>query len=488
MKKIKLYLSAFIFVGLLWSCDSDSDDLGLQFFDGAEGKTESYDIAVYNIDGGILRSDSYVLQKATLGAFTEEQFGMQKSEYVSQVRLSSYAPDFGINPVVDSVVLEIQPEYDTDKNTIKTSTLGIQYNGVDAIKTVNSYKTLKYGNENKSLTINVKEVLEDLGKVGDEIFSNKKIKEGQNIGTKKYDGYVSSVTIKKKIDESILLSKNVGLRVPLEASFFQTKILNKNGASELASESAFVEYFKGLKIEIQEEDGHFITFSPNNVSLRMYYTYGDVGKRTSTSYDFNLGAINVHFSQISSKKNNPFNNAISKANTTNGDSLLYLQGLGGSGVGVKLTGNSLEELKKIYREKGSVILSAKLRLYIDTNTWSNSYTKPNDFLVKEQGTSDFITGLKTMYYNTNYKLITAYTSAPPAYYDINITKTVKDIVENGVLVKDLVINVGSYLTKNGALIKEEYNTGIYSPYRVILVGTDATNQNKAQLLITRISK
>lgn len=487
---MKLLLSALLLGGLVISCDSDADRLGAQFFEGAEGETTSYDLVAYNMDNGdVVRGDAYALQRATLGAFSEEQFGMQKSAYVSQVRLSSYAPNFGTNPVVDSVVLEFKPEYYTASDSITKTTKTLTYKGEDATQTLTTYKAIKYGNTNKTLTFQVSEVLSDIGNVGEEILSNKSVSEGTILGTKTFDGNVSAVNIVKTSDNTSLLSKDVGVRIALNKGFFQTKIANKNGSAELNDEATFVNYFKGLKLSVAENDGYLVSFDPASVSLTMYYTSGEEGSRTSSSYNFNMGSSNAYFSQISSKRNKNFTNAITKSNVNNGDPKLYVQGMGGSGFGVKLSGESIETLKALYKEKGNSILSAKIRVYTDVDTWNNAYTKPSGFLVKQIGSSDFITDLSTMFSNANYRLVSAYqTNTNPAYYDINITKTIKDIVEQGAEPKDLVINIGEYILKNNALVSEDYNTNVYSPYRAVLVGTDLTNENRAKLIITSVSK
>lgn len=490
MKKMKLLLSALLLGGLVISCDSDADRLGAQFFEGAEGETTSYDLVAYNMDNGdVVRGDAYALQRATLGAFSEEQFGLQKSAYVSQVRLSSYAPDFGTNPVVDSVVLEFKPEYYTASDSITKTTKTLTYKGEDATQTLTTYKAIKYGNTNKTLTFQVSEVLSDIGNVGEEILSNKSVSEGNLLGSKTFDGNVSAVNIVKTSDNTSLLSKDAGVRIVLDKDFFQTKIANKNGSAELNDETAFVNYFKGLKLSVAENDGYLVSFDPTSVSLTMYYTSGEEGSRTSSSYNFDMGSSNAYFSQISYDRSSAFKDVMANIDANNGDSKLYVQGMGGSGFGVKLSGESIETLKALYREKGNSILSAKIRVYTDVDTWNNDYTKPTGFLVKQAGSSDFITDITTMFSNANYRLVSAYaTNTNPAYYDINITKTIKDIVEQGAEPKDLVVNVGEYILKNNALVSEDYNTNVYSPYRAVLVGTDLTNDNKIKLIITSVSK
>ena len=491
MKKIKLFLFSLFLGSIAVGCNSDADDLGLQFFENneAQGEQAAYDLVAYNVSNNdVVRSDSYSLKKATLGAFNEIQFGIQKSAYVTQVRLSKYAPDFGTNPVVDSVVLEIKPEYDATTKT--TSTTNITYKGQAAKQTLTAYSAVKYGNPASAMTINVNEITTDLGSAGTEILSNKTVTAGTLLGTKSFTGNSIAVSINKVSDKTALLTKDAGLRIPLNASYFQTKIADKGGASELSNESNFVNYFKGLKISVQENDGYLINFAPDQLTMTMYYTYGDASDRKEGTYSFNLASPNVHFSQISYNRTTVFNNVMAGIDRTNGDPLLYMQGMGGPGAGIKIPENAIEALKTLRRDRRAAIVSAKIRLYTDTSVWNNSYTKPDNFLVKKEGETDFIADIKAMLYNNNFKLVTAYaTNANPSYYDVNITKTVKDIVEQGQEAKDIILNIGSYLTNyNGALVSEDYNTNVYSPNRAVFVGTNPTNRYRPQLLVTYIVK
>ena len=487
MSKIKSILSVFLFGGLMVSCNSDADDLGKNLFDGnsVTGNQVSYDLVAYNINNGdVVRADSYALQRATLGAFTEGQFGTQESAYVTQVRLSKYAPDFGTNPMVDSVVLEIKPQYDATTKAVTTT--DVTHGGQAAKQALTKYEAVKYGNPAATMNIDVHEIATDLGAVGTEKLSNSPVAtSGVPLGTKAFSGNVYAVGINKTSDNTALLTREAGVRIQLDKIFFQTKIADKNGASELSNESNFINYFKGLKISVRENDGYLINFAPNEVTMTMYYRAG--GK--SNTFSFDLGSSNVHFSQISYNRSSTFNTVMANINSTNGDPLLYMQGMGGPGAGIKLNGAGISDLKRLYNERGAAILSAKVRLYTDTNTWNNSYTKPVGFLVRKQGETDFITDLKTMLGNSNYSLVKAYsTNSNPSYYDIDITKTIKDIVEKEVEAKDLIVNIGEYLTSNGNLVSENYNNNVSTPYRAVFVGTNTTNNNRPKLMVTYVTK
>lgn len=490
MKKIKLYFSALLVGGFLVSCNSEADNLGLQFFEGdaASGAVNSYDLVVYNVNNGDeVRADSYALQKVALGAFFEEQFGGQKASYVTQVRLFSYAPSLGTNPKVDSVVVELKPEYYTDADSITTSTASKNYNGIEGTQTLKTYKTIKYGKAKKPMTIKVREVIENLGTTGTELMSSKVVAEGEVLGTKAFDGKVTAVNIVGTTSNTTLLAKEAGIRITLDKDFFQNKIASKNGLTELSTEADFINHFKGLKFYVEENDGYLINFSPDAVVMTMHYS-NDASKNNQLS--FNLGVTNVHLSQIAYNRSTVFNNVMANIDKINGDKLLYLQGMGGSGAGVKLSGPVFETLKSQYQQKQSAIISAKIRLYTDTSVWNNSYAKPSNYLVKEMGSKEFLKDLTTMLNNARYSMVTAYAmDSNPAHYDIDITKTVKDIVEQGGVAKDLVINVGDYLRNAGhALVNEAYNNNVFSPNRVVLVGSDVANENRAKLIVTSVTK
>lgn len=336
------------------------------------------------------------------------------------------------------------------------------------------------------MTIKVKEVVEDLGNKGTELMSSKVVAEGALLGTKSFNGDITEVNIVGP-NNANLLTKDAAIRINLNKEFFQTKIADKGGAAELSTQADFLSYFKGLKFYVEEKDGYFVSFAPDTVTMIMYYS-NDTSK--SNRLEFNLGSANVHLSQIAYDRSRTYEKVMSNIDAANGDKLLYIQGMGGSGAGVKLSGAAFEKLKTKYRKDQSAIISAKIRLYIDTSVWNNSYAKPLSFLVKEKGSTEFLTDLTAMLNNVKYSMIMAYvTDSNPAHYDIDITKTVKDIVEQGKSSKDLVVNVGSYLrNENNSLVNEAYNNNVFSPNRVVLVGTDAANESRAKLIVTSVTR
>ncbi|WP_346984276.1 DUF4270 family protein [Chryseobacterium sp. POE27] len=222
---------------ILYNCEPDVDDLGEQLFlnGAAQGTEAPFEVTAYNINNhDTIRTDASKLSFGVLGAFDEEKFGMQKASYLTQVKLSTYDPDFGTNATVDSVVLVIKPRIATDSVTTNTVDDNYTYTtaadgAVNAKKVVNTYPVLKFGKAKRNLTINVNEVKTFLKSASDTVKSNDSFNfDSQVIGSKVFNGNVSSVAITKDDGGTALFTASTpGIRISLDKQFFQDKIIAK---------------------------------------------------------------------------------------------------------------------------------------------------------------------------------------------------------------------------------------------------------------------
>ena len=493
---------------LLLSCEADPDGLGSQFFEGdtAQGTKATFDIVAYNIsnldsiraDGRL--SDASRKDTIVIGAFNESQFGKQKSSFVTQIRMQDYAPDFGVNPKIDSVVMTLKPRYYAkEDSTVTTTTEDYTWpiDNIAAKKVVKTYPIYKYGKAkiggNTSFTINVNEVNDYLGASTDTIFSNKPVSVGTLLGTKTFNGKVSSVVVTKDSDNSDIINKAAGIRINLDTNFFKTKIVDKVNKSEISNLSNFIRYFKGLRISVAENDGYLMKLSlPTSSDITMYYS-NDAGK--DNKFTFDISNANPSFSQIEFDRNGAaISSALASSNATTGDAKLYLQGMGGPNFGVKINDQTLAQLKTLYTNDKIGIISAKLRFYTDASTWSNNYEKPSSFTVmqyKGKNVYDFLADMSALSYASNYSLVKGFDlNKNPAYYDIDITQTIKNSVEKEDDNLPLIVKMGKYLSSSstGALIGQNNDDRIYTPNRVVLVGTQAGHEKRAQLLVTYSKK
>ncbi|RKE75634.1 DUF4270 family protein [Chryseobacterium sp. AG363] len=536
-KTFAMLVLAIFGSALLYNCEPDPDSLGEQLFNGdaAQGNEIAYPVIAYNYDNNdSIRSDASRLisglsesgvttNVAVLGAFTESQFGMQRASYVTQLRMPTDNFDFnGANPKVDSVVLVVRPPANTASNTyffegdsLRTNTYTKTDFPVDGVATEVSiekktYPVRKYGKiggASKSMKINVHEVTTFLD-TNDDSFkrSNKPISTGELLGSGVFDGNISSTSITKKSDNSVVFTGNLGFRMKLSnTNFFQTHILDKKGKPELQDAANFIRYFKGIKISVDETDRYLYQFSPNDLQVIMYYKYDKTDNGTTTrpqtTLNFNLGSANAHIGLYEyNRTGSAVKDALDNSTPAEGDERLFVQGMGGPSVVVKIKDETINELKeKLITDKVGIV-SAKIRVYLDPATWKNTgstedrkFTLLNNTLnagkidySKLTFTSDLTNGLGLYYYKEN-----------PGYYDFVVTKTVKDIVEGKtetvgdatqpIVNKPLIINAGAFAASaTGTLLGVRNTTRAFDMNRIILTGVAKTNANpkRIQLMVT----
>ncbi|WP_089873349.1 DUF4270 domain-containing protein [Epilithonimonas hungarica] len=503
MKLVPLLVMGIV---VLNSCEGELDDLGSQLVEGSDAYDKIFGVTAYNVNNGdVQKVVTSQYDSVRIGAFREDVFGGQKVSYITQLRLNTYDPDFGKNPVIDSVVLTLKPRYESATDSITTTTNEdyVYPDGqVAAKKVVTTYPVRKYGKykingEKTPFTIKVHEVTDFLGGASDSILTNKAFALSSEIGSKSFNGTVNSVVVTKDSDASELLNRAVSFRMELKKEFFQDKIIAKQGNQVLKDAASFIRYFRGISISVEQNDGYLFSMAPNDTGITIYYkndvtaTDGTV-TRTKQETTLNLGASNVHLSQVIYDRNSdsPYAKAMLTAVkyedlkknpglAVNPADKLYLQGMGGSGIGIRIPQGTIDALKQKFQNEKIAIVSAKIRLYNNADEWNNKFRKPSSLLVQEmiKDTVRFLPDMTSLA-SAGYSLVkTANLSTKDAYYDIGITASLKNIVEKNNNAHDFVINVGSYLSdpSTGTLLGQTYNDRPYNPFRIALTGINTNN-------------
>ncbi|MDN3694689.1 DUF4270 family protein [Chryseobacterium tructae] len=511
---------------ILYNCEPDPDSLGQQLFDkdAAVGTETLYDVVAYNISNNdSIRSDASRLVSevtdagstlaAVLGAFNEGQFGMQRASYITQLRMPVDNFDFsGPKPQVDSVVLVLRTPANTANNTYYIADSlkapgaydnnDFMINGEKVPVSIEkkSYPIRKYGKVVKSMKINVQEVTTflDINNINVFTRSNVNVNTGALLGSANFDGNVSTVTVTKKSDNSNVFSGNLGFRIPLDKDFFQTRIVDKKGKPELQDAANFTRYFKGIRLSVENTDGYLFPISANDMELIMYYKYDltDNGKvtRPQTTVKFNLGSLNAHIGQYEyDRSNTAVSSALASVNKTDGDKLLYLQGMGGPSVGVKISDNTIDELKKRFAENKAGIVGATIRVYMDKDkTWTKPHAIDADrkfiltpFTYKADNTIDYSKWSFSADTSKGFPIYYHVTSSE--YYDFVVTQTLKDIVEGKTVTGQtqktfasndpLLINAGSFLRDSkGAAYGPRFTTRAIDMNRIVMIGSDKSDK------------
>ncbi|WP_083190179.1 DUF4270 family protein [Chryseobacterium artocarpi] len=510
---------------ILYNCEPDPDSLGEQLFDkdAAVGVETPYNVIAYNISNNdSIRSDASRLiaglnasgtsvSVGVLGSFTEGQFGTQKASYITQLRMPVDNFDFsGPNAKVDSVVLVVRPPANTMDDTyyiadsIKApgaydrSDFPVGNETVAVSIDKKTYPVRKYGNISKSMTINVHEVTTFIDTNNDAFTrSNASVVTGDLLGSAVFDGNMSTVTVTKKSDNTNLFTGNLGFRMKLDNNFFQTRIIDKKGKPELQDASNFIRYFRGIQLSVSETNKYLFQFSPNDLEIIMYYKYDKTENGTTThpqtTLKFNLGSANAHIGKYEYTRPSSFTTIVNGANKEIGDQKLYVQGMGGPSVGIKISKETLDKMRKELYDQKKAIVGAKIRVYVDPLTFENKHSvegdrkftlvppmKIVDGVKQYPFTSDLASGLPMYYY---YKK----TSGKPEYYDLTVTKTLKDITEaKAFSAEDLILklDLGSFVKNSqGTPAGAQYTTRATDMNRAVLVGNDNSTQ-KIQLFVT----
>lgn len=490
----------------LYNCEPEADNLGEQLFAGnsAQDNAEAYDLIAYNIDNNdSIRSDASKLNFAQLGVFSEGVFGTQKASYVNQLRMEEYSPSFGTNPVVDSVVLVMKMPISTfagDSLTTTSTTITYPEGAVEATKVQNNYPVVKYGKTKIGvktiLNIKVHEVTDFLKSSTDIFYSDQNFATSTLIGSKTFDGNINSVTITKKSDNSVLFTAEPSLRIPLDAAYFQNKIIAKGGTPDLKDAYNFVRYFRGVKLSVDENDGYLFPFDPAKVDILIYYKKDKVdgipAVKESKTFKLTMGtALNTRIGQYSyNRTGTVVANALATINSTSGDKKLFLQGMGGPSVGFRIPPATVAALKSKVKNEKIGIISAKVRMYTDKSIWSNKYGKPSSFVFLQKNATSLLADYSILDGAPNFALIRAYDlNKNPAYYDFTITKTLKDIVEKEASNEDFIVHMGNFLlTDKGLIANYNATTRSFTPTRLVLVGTDPSNDQRIQMRIIYGSK
>jgi len=521
---------------LLYNCEPEPDSLGEQLFiDGAaEGNVTSYPLIAYNVNNNdSIRSEASRLisqvtgaggssSLAVLGAFSEGQFGMQKASFLTQLRMSTDNFDFGKTPKVDSVVFVMKPSVSSVADSIVTRPLkdeniliGTENVAVSTeIKTYPTDFNFKYGKtklgtggSHTLMHINVDEITTFLDGNTDAFkYSNVAVSTGESLGSGILEGRVSAKTITKKSDNSTVFTSDPGLRIRLNKDFFQTKILDKNGKPELMDAANFTRYFKGIRLSVTDTDGYLLQVSPDNMEIIMYYTNekNDNGTitRPQSTFKFSL-AGNVGNARIGQyeydRTNSAWGEARNSINPTTGDKKLYLQGMGGPSVLVKIPDQTINDLKALYDTKKTAIVSARIRIYTDEVAWKNNYKRmDNNFTLvpavsKKVNNKDvFVPESFLADTSVGFNWIRSYDlDKNPSYYEFTVTKTVKDIVEKAAdgttkENKPLLLNIGKFVLSDGTTrIGYRFTERAFATERGVFVGSDENNpERRIQLKIT----
>ncbi len=170
-----------------------------------------------------------------------------------------------------------------------------------------------------------------------------------------------------------------GIRVPLDAAFFQANILNKEGKFELISNSNFKDFFRGIHMSITPiTDDIMLLLDLRSASISIAYEYdqvvdGDVEK-AERQFNLNLltgqGNTPIQGNAVNTLLSDAYPPEVTdKLDTGVNADKIYLKGAAGSFTEIKLfDANNGEELINEIKSNNWIINEANLVFYVDRET------------------------------------------------------------------------------------------------------------------------
>ena len=318
-----------------------------------------------------------------LGQYSQVPFGTKSATIVAQVTLPAVNPTFGTKTQASE-----NSENKSENETVTEAYLYIPFFNPNSSNSNASYSqnveyTLDsiYGNRDASFQVNVRELnyfLSDIDTdLNAKIYYSNDTNITSNLGASIVFNTTSTYTISNKAitryqfdnpqtseDESKKVQDVLapGLRIPLSTNFFQTKIINKEGSSELANANEFKKYFKGISISASNfSKDLMMLLNMANAKIEIVYSYETSGTNSTTTetrknrYELSLNGITV----------NLFNNSGESLTDT---SKIYLSGALGQTASITISDTDIANIKS----QKLMVTDASLFLYVDNSV---SYTK-----------------------------------------------------------------------------------------------------------------
>jgi hypothetical protein len=328
------------------------------------------------------------------------------------------------------------------------------------------------------------------------------------------------------VDETTQIETRLSprLRVPLEASFFQEHVLDKEGDPVLANNSNFNEYVRGIIIQTDQfTEDLYMLLDISNGAIKIEYTFDeyDTNGTVDNADDDSIITSEKTFEialdgiQVNTFKNSKFDATIAQriALSESGQQADKLFVKSGQWHGrVRLFGAESGGINTFLldslRNQNQLINEAKLSFYVDANYNTNADLVPprlylydlqngNSLLDQNTDNSESLTG--TNLSKSRYGgILELNESNKPYRYVFKITEHISNIIRSdstnidlGIVVSADINDVSFRATKNENQTKIKYPTSsLLNPLGVVLIGSkpEANQEDKKvqlELLFTK---
>jgi hypothetical protein len=402
-------VGALCLMGIV-ACERDLEDIAVDLAGQRPfGVGDSiFELVAYNISLDSNRTDNNDPDNRPLALFglhRNNDFGRLRSKIVSQVYLPTlFSVNFGDNPVVDEVVVELPYFYrdEGEQAAIDPDTgFPILDDDGDTLKVPNFRLDSVYGNRDVEFQARIFELGTFLNSLDPEdptqlakYYSNRdfEVRDLLHEGNFKVDRNDTVYYVERRfldgdestvddIDTIKLDPVSPSIKFRLDKQFFQERFLDHDDQSDFNNNDNFTRYFRGLYIDALGIDGAHMNLTLSPATMTIYYSNDvisdepdgedlngngipgetDVVITVKQSLTFPFGGVNT------SVYDRDYSGSLLQSYLINPDSVqgepsLFVQGASGSEAVIELfSEESLEEM----RNKDWLINEANLVVYVD---------------------------------------------------------------------------------------------------------------------------
>ncbi len=366
------------------ACDEDYNTIGGEIIENPTNvELREFDVLAYSKKVGPVQtnnlanltgSDGSDLSGQLLGVYDDPIYGSFTASILTQLSLTTINPDFGSEPVLDSVVLSV-PYFSTEVPSEEGGESSYELDSIygDAPFKISIYRSNYFLSdfdpdanfeERQRYYSNQQELFEN-NLAGDPIHEVASFLPSAD----------PVVTYEMGQDDEIdTITSPPAMRIKLPVDFFRENIIEKEGSQQLLNNNNFRNFLRGLyfKAEPVNDEGNLILFNmtdEENAGITLYYTQDTNAAPATYKLNFGSNLVNTFENDFSSS----ILQEIENADEENGEERLFLKGGEGSMVVIKLFEDEaeLEDL----RQKDWLINEANLTFYVDQD-WMSGINEP----------------------------------------------------------------------------------------------------------------
>ncbi len=433
------YLILFVFVLLLFSqCSKPTGQIGA-IIQPEDSKlklfyTDTSSVYAYSLPQDSIRSDHLVTNM--VGSINDPVFGATNAGFYIQFLLSVPNHDFGENPTLDSLVLQLT------------------YNGLD------------YGDTNTMQTLHVYEMNDSIS--NDSLYYSNKV-----VSVFSTD-YADFSFVPNPVDSIVVDGDTIApaLRFSLSdrSTVLGEKLLSLS-ADDMADNETFLRFFNGLYIVAEPvySNGSLISFDLTSITTNLTIYYGN-NDQDSLRYKYSTTSAAARINRFTHNflsGDHLFKQQVINGDTALGKERFYVQGAGGVKGFIKISD------MKSWRNMGVIAINeAKLVLSgAEEKPFNGAPPKLLLYEIREDGSNQFLPDheIGEDYFGGTY-------IASSNSYEFRITQYVQSFIDD--------------TTKNNYGLSLYVSKPWYYPNRFIFNGNDTTFKErrlKLNILYTNLS-